>query len=135
RRAPAGQERRLPPGQYLTEDFPVLSAGPTPHTPLENWTFSITQGGGTKKSWTWQEFQALPAETVTADIHCVTRWSKLDTQWRGVSGDTLLGQAGQDAPDVLAFFGGGDPPNPPNRGGTGGQGRGGIGHRGGPPRT
>ena len=83
---------RLPPGQYVTEGFPVLSAGPTPHTPLEEWTFSITQGGQTRKSWTWQEFRAMPAETITADIHCVTRWSKLDTEWRGVSVDTLLDQ-------------------------------------------
>src|SRR5260370_3187848 len=52
--APAG---RVPPGQYATHDFPVLSAGPTPHTPLEDWTFSITQGGETKKSSTWQEFR------------------------------------------------------------------------------
>jgi DMSO/TMAO reductase YedYZ molybdopterin-dependent catalytic subunit len=68
----------------VTDGFPVLSAGPTPHTPLEQWTFSITQGGQTRKSWTWQEFRALPAETITADIHCVTRWSKLDTVWQGV---------------------------------------------------
>ena len=83
---PAG---RVPPGQYVTHDFPVLSAGPTPHTPLERWTFSI-EGGSTPASWTWQEFQALPAETVTVDIHCVTRWSKLDTMWKGVSLDVLL---------------------------------------------
>lgn len=89
-RAPAGQEDRVPPGQYVTDGFPVLSAGPTPHTPLEQWTFSITQGGQTKKSWTWQEFRALPAENVTTDIHCVTRWSKLCTAWRGVSLDTLF---------------------------------------------
>jgi len=62
----------------------VLSAGPTPHTPLPGWTFSITQGGDTLKSWKWQEMQALPTETITADIHCVTRWSKLGTQWQGV---------------------------------------------------
>ena len=64
--------------------------GPTPHTPLAQWTFSIRQDGRELKSWSWDEIQALPAETVTADIHCVTRWSKLDTQWRGVSMDTLL---------------------------------------------
>jgi hypothetical protein len=67
RRAPAGAEERVPPGQYVTSDFPVLSAGPTPHTPLEDWTFSITRGGQTEKSWTWPEFRALTAETVTAD--------------------------------------------------------------------
>jgi DMSO/TMAO reductase YedYZ molybdopterin-dependent catalytic subunit len=67
-------------GQYVTEDFPVLSVGPTPHTPLQQWTFSTTHRGGTEKPWTWPEFRGLPAETVTADIHCVTRWSKLDTR-------------------------------------------------------
>ena len=68
RRAPDGQEDRVPPGQYVTDGFPVLSAGPTPHTPLQDWTFSITQAGQTTKSWTWQEFRALPAETVTVDV-------------------------------------------------------------------
>jgi DMSO/TMAO reductase YedYZ molybdopterin-dependent catalytic subunit len=107
RRRPADQQGKLPPGQYLTRDFPVLSAGPTPHTPLPDWTFAIRRGGDTLKSWTWAEFQALPAETVTVDIHCVTRWSKLGTQWRGVSVDTLLAQVGQDARYVLAFSDGG----------------------------
>ncbi len=87
----------------MTQGFPVLSAGPTPHTPLLDWTFSIRQGGDTLKSWTWQEFQALPAETVTVDIHCVTRWSKLDTVWRGASVDTLLDQVAHDAPYVLDY--------------------------------
>jgi DMSO/TMAO reductase YedYZ molybdopterin-dependent catalytic subunit len=76
--------------QYVTRDFPVLSAGPTPHTPLGDWTFSIRQDGKELRSWSWQEIRALPAETVTVDIHCVTKWSKLDTQWRGVRMDTLL---------------------------------------------
>ena len=113
RRASAVEADRLPPGQYLTEGFPVLSAGPTPHTPLADWTFSITQGDGAKKSWTWQEFQGLPAEDITTDIHCVTRWSKLDTQWRGVSVDTLLGEVVHDAPYVLAFCDGGYTTNLP----------------------
>jgi len=121
RRAPAGQEGRLPPGQYLTEDFPVLSAGPTPHTPLADWTFSITHGGATEQSWSWQEFRAVPSEDVTADIHCVTRWSKFDTRWRGVSVDTLLDQAGQDAPYVLAFCDGGYTTNLPIEDVTGGK--------------
>ena len=81
----------------------MLSAGPTPHTPSEEWTFSITRGGQLVKSWTWPEFQMLPAESVTVDIHCVTRWSKFDTEWRGVSVDTLLDQAGLDASFVMAF--------------------------------
>jgi DMSO/TMAO reductase YedYZ molybdopterin-dependent catalytic subunit len=80
---------RLPPGQYVTDDFPVLSAGPTPHTPLDEWTFAI-EGGAQPVGWTWEEFRALPTETVTKDIHCVTKWSKFDTDWEGVSVDTLL---------------------------------------------
>jgi DMSO/TMAO reductase YedYZ molybdopterin-dependent catalytic subunit len=119
--APAGQQDRVPPGQYLTDGFPVLSAGPTPHTPLEQWTFSITQGGQTKKSWTWREFRALPAENVTTDIHCVTRWSKLDTMWQGVSVDTLLGQVEHDARYVLAFCDGGYTTNLPIEDLMGGQ--------------
>ncbi len=110
---PAGQDGRLPPGQHVTTDYPVLSAGPTPHTPLPEWTFSITQGGATLKSWTWREMQALPAETVTVDIHCVTRWSKLGTHWTGVSVDTLLNEVDANAPYVLAFSDGGYTTNLP----------------------
>src|ERR1700723_3154498 len=87
RQDPAENAGRVPPGQYVTDDFPVLSAGPTPHTALANWTFSIA-GSGASKSWTWEEFRTLPTENVTVDIHCVTRWSKLDTHWQGVSVDT-----------------------------------------------
>ena len=81
---------RLPPGQSLTQDFPVLSAGPTPHTALEQWSFQIGGAVAEPVSWTWEELQAMPAETFTVDIHCVTKWSKLDTGWAGVSMDTLL---------------------------------------------
>ncbi|MEU4241240.1 sulfite oxidase-like oxidoreductase [Actinoplanes sp. NPDC026619] len=80
----------LPPGQYLTHDFPVLSAGPTPRVPLDRWQFTITTETGAKTSWNWAEFQKLKQEDVTVDIHCVTKWSKLGTTWRGVSLDTLL---------------------------------------------
>jgi DMSO/TMAO reductase YedYZ molybdopterin-dependent catalytic subunit len=104
---------RVPPGQYVTTDFPVLSAGPTPHTPLESWSFSIRRAGGTIASWSWPELQALPAEDITVDIHCVTRWSKLDTPWHGVSVDTLLGQVDGDARYVLAFCDGGYTTNLP----------------------
>ena len=121
RRAPAGEAGRLPPGQYLTEGFPVLSAGPTPHTPLANWTFSITRSGETKGAWTWQEFQALPAETVTVDIHCVTRWSKFATGWRGVSVDTLLDRVEHDGRYVMAFCDGGYTTNLPLEDVTGGK--------------
>src|SRR5690349_10558569 len=68
---------RVPPGQYLTDGFPVLSAGPTPHMALDRWSFSFTQGDKTLASWTWQEFLALPRTQITVDIHCVTKWSKL----------------------------------------------------------
>jgi DMSO/TMAO reductase YedYZ molybdopterin-dependent catalytic subunit len=91
RRSPAeGDSARVPPGQYVTKDFPVLSAGPTPHTALEKWTLSVG-GAVDAKSWTWDEFTALPAEAVNVDIHCVTSWSKLDTNWHGVPVDALLG--------------------------------------------
>jgi DMSO/TMAO reductase YedYZ molybdopterin-dependent catalytic subunit len=103
---------RIPPGQYVTEDFPVLSAGPTPHTPLAEWTFSIVAGED-RKTWTWDEFRSLPSEKVTVDIHCVTRWSKLDTVWEGVSVEKLLAEVEEDAPYVLAFCDGGYTTNLP----------------------
>jgi DMSO/TMAO reductase YedYZ molybdopterin-dependent catalytic subunit len=121
RRRPADADSsRVPPGQYVTDDFPVLSAGPTPHTPLEEWTFSIVDGDQ-RTSWTWEEFRALPSETVTVDIHCVTRWSKLDTTWEGVSVDALLESAGAEAPYVLAFCDGGYTTNLPFEDVTGGK--------------
>ena len=107
-----GPADRIPPGQHLVDDFPVLSAGPTPHTPLDEWTFAI-EGGAEPVSWTWDEFQALPSEEVTKDIHCVTKWSKLDTVWRGVSLDTLLGAVESDAGYLLAFCDGGYTTNLP----------------------
>lgn len=82
---------KLPPGQYLTTDFPVLSAGPTPHTPLEKWEFTIDDGRSLLRRWNWKSFRELPTEKITVDLHCVTRWSKLGTHWEGVSLDTLLG--------------------------------------------
>ena len=91
---------RLPPGQHLESGFPVLSAGPTPHTPLEQWDFSITGNVKVSKKWSWNELLALPHETPTVDIHCVTKWSKLDTHWEGVSVDLLLGQVEYDPTTV-----------------------------------
>jgi DMSO/TMAO reductase YedYZ molybdopterin-dependent catalytic subunit len=89
--AGAGDGRaRTPPGQYLTTDFPVLSAGPTPRTLLASWSFSIDGLVGRAVTWTWNEFMALPARDWTVDISCVTKWTKLDMRWRGVSVDTLL---------------------------------------------
>jgi DMSO/TMAO reductase YedYZ molybdopterin-dependent catalytic subunit len=96
---------RVPPGQYVTRDFPVLSAGPTPHTPLDEWSFTINGAVEEPVSWPWAEFVALPRETVTVDIHCVTKWSKLDTTWTGVSVDTLLEGVDTDAGCVTACGG------------------------------
>ena len=84
------QRDELPPGQYLVEDFPVLTAGPTPRVPLESWQLSVRTETGAAHQWTWREFTALPTEDVVVDLHCVTRWSKLRTPWRGVSLDVLL---------------------------------------------
>jgi DMSO/TMAO reductase YedYZ molybdopterin-dependent catalytic subunit len=83
-------KNRVPPGQYVTTDFPVLSAGPTPQIRLENWTFVLQLGGNLLGKWIWAEFEALPQTTIKADIHCVTKWSKLDTTWQGVTFDDLL---------------------------------------------
>lgn len=88
---PAGeQSSRVPPGQYLTDSFPVLSAGPTPQIGLDRWEFSIEGLVKAPVAWTWQEFTALPSRDWTVDISCVTKWTKLDTVWHGVSLDDLL---------------------------------------------
>jgi hypothetical protein len=93
---------RIPAGQYSERGFSVLSAGPTPRTPLE-WRFSIQGAVDEARSWTWDEFAALPAEDVTVEIHCVTKWSKLDTRWKGVSVDALLDGVETEADWVTAF--------------------------------
>ena len=90
RRREQGLIDRIPPGQYVTTDFPVLSAGPTPQIDLEEWTFALQLNGWVLGEWKWVEFQALPQTTIKTDIHCVTKWSKLDTIWQGVSFDDLL---------------------------------------------
>ena len=105
--------RQLPPGQYLTSDFPVLSAGPTPRIPLDAWEFFVTTEQGESHRWSWAELTALPAESVTVDVHCVTRWSKLDTVWRGVSLDTLLDEVETEADFALVHSYGGYSTNLP----------------------
>ena len=117
---PAETPGRLPPGQYLVRDFPVLSAGPTPHTPLDQWTFSVSQGDQ-RTSWSWAEFRALASQQVTADIHCVTKWSKFGTAWEGVSVDSLLELSGLHAPFILAHCDGGYTTNLPVADVTGGR--------------
>jgi len=103
----------LPPGQYLTEDFPVLSAGPTPRVPLAEWEFVVTTEAGQTYRWSWAELLALPAESVTADIHCVTKWSKLGTTWTAVSLDTLFDGVETAAEFALAHSYGGYTTNLP----------------------
>jgi DMSO/TMAO reductase YedYZ molybdopterin-dependent catalytic subunit len=113
RRGPA-RPGRLPPGQYDVGDgFPVLSAGPTPHVPLEEWDFTVQGRVDQARRWTWEEFQQLPREPVTADIHCVTSWSKFDTRWEGVAVHTLLADVATDAQYVVAFCDGGYTTNLP----------------------
>ncbi|GAA1308041.1 sulfite oxidase-like oxidoreductase [Pseudonocardia xinjiangensis] len=104
---------RVPPGQYVTSGFPVLSAGPTPKTPPADWTFTVRGAVDRPRTWTWDEFRNLPSETITVDIHCVTKWSKLDTSWTGVSLETLLGGTRTQAQHVLAFSDGGYTTNMP----------------------
>jgi DMSO/TMAO reductase YedYZ molybdopterin-dependent catalytic subunit len=123
RRQPGELTGRIPPGQYFERGFPVLSAGPTPHTPLDRWDFSILGKVEQAKRWSWDELQALSQEQVTADIHCVTKWSKLDTHWQGVSVQTLLEQVTypESAKYVIALCDGGYTTNLPLADVLGGQ--------------
>jgi DMSO/TMAO reductase YedYZ molybdopterin-dependent catalytic subunit len=125
RRQPTATAERLPPGQYETHDFPVLSAGPTPHTPLASWDFTVRDASARAARWTWDEFTALPQVSVKTDIHCVTKWSKLDTAWDGVSVETLLAQAVERGlelgPYLLAVCDGGYTTNLPLADVTGGK--------------
>jgi DMSO/TMAO reductase YedYZ molybdopterin-dependent catalytic subunit len=107
----AGPE--LPPGQYLTEDFPVLSAGPTPRIALDSWEFAIVSETGQRRSWSWEQLMELPSQTPTVDIHCVTKWSKLATNWRGVSLDVLLEKVDTAAEYAMAHSYGGYTTNLP----------------------
>jgi DMSO/TMAO reductase YedYZ molybdopterin-dependent catalytic subunit len=108
--------RRVPPNQQVTAKFPVLTHGPTPKTDLAAWTLALQKGGALLARWTWAEFERLPQTTLRADIHCVTRWSKLDTLWGGVTIDALLAAAGlaePPAPHVMVHCDGGYTTNLP----------------------
>jgi DMSO/TMAO reductase YedYZ molybdopterin-dependent catalytic subunit len=121
---PEGREGTglLPPGQYdIGGSFPVLSAGPTPRTALEDWDFTITGEVDEPERLTWQGFQELPHEEVIVDIHCVTKWSKFGTTWSGVSLDTLLDRVETSADYLLAFCDGGYTTNLPLEDVTGGR--------------
>lgn len=109
----SADDKKLPPGQYATTGFPVLSAGPTPHVPLGEWEFTIDEGSNLLRRWDWKSFRDLPAETFTVDLHCVTRWSKFGTTWEGVSLDTLLADIKTDASHALVHSYGGYTTNLP----------------------
>jgi DMSO/TMAO reductase YedYZ molybdopterin-dependent catalytic subunit len=111
----------LPPGQHLTTDFPVLSAGPTPQVTTDDWTFTVTTETGAERTWSWREFMSLPSEQVTVDIHCVTSWSKLGTSWRGVSLDVLLAEVSSPAAYAMVHSYGGYTTNVPIADLTGGR--------------
>lgn len=94
---------RLPPGQHLTHDFPVLSAGPTPRVSTETWAFTLKDGPRPVMKWSWDEFNALPQTKFHRDIHCVTTWSKFDTNWEGVLVDDIFAAAGLEPPTAFTL--------------------------------
>jgi DMSO/TMAO reductase YedYZ molybdopterin-dependent catalytic subunit len=107
--------QRVPPGQYLTEGFPVLTVGPNPPYDLAGWDFTVFGEVDNELKLSWDELQALPQKEVTTDIHCVTRWSKLDTVWVGVPVSEVLERAGvgEAGTHVMAYSDGGYTTNLP----------------------
>jgi DMSO/TMAO reductase YedYZ molybdopterin-dependent catalytic subunit len=94
---------RLPPGQVVTEKWPVLTFGGTPPVDLAKWTFRCFGHVREEVSWTWKEFLALPRTETTSDIHCVTRWSRYDNRWEGVAVKEILKHV-DVAPDAVAVM-------------------------------
>jgi DMSO/TMAO reductase YedYZ molybdopterin-dependent catalytic subunit len=94
RRPDPAVAERVPPGQYLTEKFPVLHYGSVPRTDLSTWDFRVYGLVDSPVTFSWEQFKALPRKQVATDIHCVTRWTKLDTAWEGVAIQTILDLAG-----------------------------------------
>ena len=115
------QEGRLPPGQSLTLKFPVLHYGPVPPFNPATWDFRVWGEVEEEKTWSWEQFNQLPRTKLQMDIHCVTRWSKFDTVWEGVSLDTLLGGVEHDASFLIPHCDGGYTTNLPIEDATGGQ--------------
>ena len=103
----------LPPGQHLTEDFPVLTAGPTQFVDTDDWSFTITTETDERHTWSWDDLMALPIEDVEVDIHCVTRWSKPATRWRGVPVDAFFEEVESTGDYVMAHSYGGYTTNLP----------------------
>ena len=104
---------RLPPGQYVEGGWPVLTAGPTPQVDPDDWTFRIDGMVANEKEWSAEAFRALPFETITRDIHCVTKWSKFDATFGGVSLDVLLEEADPQGDFVMEYSYGGYTTNVP----------------------
>jgi DMSO/TMAO reductase YedYZ molybdopterin-dependent catalytic subunit len=106
---------RIPPGQYLTERFPVLTVGSNPKYDLATWDFTVFGEVERDVKLSWDELNALPRHDVTLDIHCVTRWSKLDTTWTGVRVKEVLDLAGlkQSGTHLMAYSDGGYTTNVP----------------------
>ena len=94
---------RIPPGQHLVENFPVLTAGPTPSVEPSDWKFTVKIGPKPVKVWNWSEFNALPKTKMTRDIHCVTSWSKLDTAWEGVLIEDIPQMQGSIGPPISSW--------------------------------
>jgi DMSO/TMAO reductase YedYZ molybdopterin-dependent catalytic subunit len=107
------RDPRLPPGQTRVEDWPVLSAGPTPTVDTADWSFTVTTETGVQTHWSWDELRALGVEDITTDIHCVTHWSKLEMPWRGVPIDKILAGVPTHAKFVMAHSYGGYTTNVP----------------------
>jgi DMSO/TMAO reductase YedYZ molybdopterin-dependent catalytic subunit len=107
------EDPRIPPGQYREDGFPVLSAGPTPNVDEARWRLTVTAVDGRERTIDWAELTALPTEDVLTDIHCVTQWSKLDTRWRGVPVEAVLGDDARGASHALVHSYGGYTTNVP----------------------
>ena len=107
RRIPPELADRVPPGQYVEQGFPVLTAGPTPRVDADGWAFRIDGMVARPREWTAAGFRELPFETVPCDIHCVTKWSKLGTSFAGVSLDVLLADAEPLGAHAMAYSHGG----------------------------
>ena len=121
RQVPADLAERLPPGQYYETGFPVLSAGPTPQVETDGWRFRVDGMVAGEQEWSWEEFHQLAFEEVPCDIHCVTKWSKLGTSFRGVSVDTLLEGVEPQGEFAMAYSYGGYTTNLPLADLTGGK--------------
>ena len=107
------EAEELPPGQYLADGFPVLTAGPTQLVETDDWKFTITTETDDRSTWSWADLMAMPIEDVEVDIHCVTRWSKLQTRWRGVPVDAFFEDVESTADYVMAHSYGGYTTNLP----------------------